>query len=425
MTDMSHHPHPGTNSAGRVLGALLCLLTIFGPVSMDLYLPMLPSLTMDLGSPVSVAQLTISACLLGLALGRLVAGPMSDRFGRRIPLLVGVVAYIATSLACAWSASIEMLIVARFAQGLAGSVGIVIAQAAGRDIYSGGKLMRYYGRLTVIGGVAAIAGPLVGGLLANVTDWRGAFVFLAALGAVILVASIALIRETLPADQRRRGGLRQTASDFRELLATRKVLGAVLITGFTYAAVFAYLSGATFVLQGVYELTPLQYSYAFGLNSLSFVVFGFLSGRLCDRWSEGAVLRAALAMCATGALLLLATSLFQLPLAVMLTSLVVLLGGVAAATPPATSLALADHSEIAGTASSLLGVARFAFGGLAAPLVGMSGNATALGIVTAVSIALAWGAYRLVAGSATTSEPATSAPRLTPTSTLQEVTSCS
>src|SRR4051812_24142817 len=168
---------------GRALAVVLSLLTVFGPISMDLYLPVLPALTTELRSATSTAQLTITACLLGLAAGQLVAGPLSDRFGRRRPLLIGVVAYVAVSLLCAVSPTAETLIAARFVQGLAGGVGVVIAQAAGRDLYSGGALLRYYGRLTVLGRLAAIVGPVIGGQLAQVTDWRGIFVFLPPPGA--------------------------------------------------------------------------------------------------------------------------------------------------------------------------------------------------------------------------------------------------
>src|SRR5215831_6400424 len=155
-------------SLGRLLPPLLLVLTVFGPISMDLYLPALPTLTRELGAATSIAQLTVTACLAGLALGQLVAGPISDRFGRARPLYAGVIAYVVTSALCAASPSIETLIAARLVQGLAGGVGIVIAQAAGRDIYSGGALIRFYGRLTVTGGLAAIIGPLLGGQLTAV-----------------------------------------------------------------------------------------------------------------------------------------------------------------------------------------------------------------------------------------------------------------
>jgi DHA1 family bicyclomycin/chloramphenicol resistance-like MFS transporter len=161
------------------------------------------------------------------------------------------------------------------------------------------------------------------------------------------------------------------------------------------AALFAYLSGATYVLQGIYGLSPQQYALAFGLNSAGFMVFGYLAGRTSERWSVPGTLAVGLVMCAIGALGLLAGGLVALPLSAVIGSLLVMVSGVAVTTPPTTTLALADHPQMAGTASSLLGMARFAFGGVSAPLVGIAGAATILplGIVTAVSVALAAAAY--------------------------------
>jgi DHA1 family bicyclomycin/chloramphenicol resistance-like MFS transporter len=391
---------PVDRRAGSAFTTLLMLLTIFGPISMDLYLPVLPALTDELDAATSMAQLTVTACLIGLAFGQLVAGPISDRCGRRAPLLIGIVAYIATSVLCAASPTIELLVLARFVQGLAGGVGIVIAQAAGRDIYDGGALIRYYGRLTVLGGLAAIVGPLIGGQLARFTDWRGLFLFLAAIGGVILVAALVIFRETLPVAQRTSGGFRQIGMGYRRLLADRLFLGAVLITGFLYAALFAYLSGATYILQGIYGLSPQGYSLAFGLNSLGYMVFGYLAGRAAERWSERGTLVIGIAMGGAGAFGLLATGLFQLPLIVVILSLLVMVSGVAVTSPATTSLALADYPELAGTASSVLGLARFAFGGFAAPLVGLGGADTVLplGIVTVASVALAVLAHAILVG---------------------------
>jgi DHA1 family bicyclomycin/chloramphenicol resistance-like MFS transporter len=375
----------------RLLPTLLLLLTVFGPISMDLYLPLLPALTTELGAATSTAQLTVTACLIGLALGQLVAGPLSDRFGRAVPLYAGVVAYLATSLLCAASPTVEALVAARLVQGVAGGVGIVIAQAAGRDVYSGGALIRFYGRVTVTGGLAAVVGPFLGGQLATVTDWRGLFVFLAGLGAVILLVIALVYRETLPPHRRSTGGFAQTGRDFRALLSNRVFTGAVLVQGFVHAALFAYLSGATYVLQGSYGLSPQQYALAFGLNSAGFMVFGYLAGRASERWSVPGTLVVGLVMCAAGALGLLAGGLLALPLAAVVGSLLVMVSGVAVTAPPSTTLALADHPHIAGTASSLLGMTRFAFGGVAAPFVGIAGAATMLplGVVTVVSVALA------------------------------------
>lgn len=390
------------------LPTLLLLLTVFGPISMDLYLPALPALTIELSAAASVAQLTVTACLIGLAAGQLIAGPLSDRFGRRGILLVGIIAYIVISALCALSPTVEVLIIARLVQGLAGGVGIVIAQAAGRDIYSGGALIRFYGRLTVVGGFAAIVGPLLGGLLNTFTDWRGLFVFLAVIGAAVLLITLLIFPETLPVEHRSRGGFAQTLSDFRTLLADRVLLAAVLNQGFLYAALFAYLAGATYVLQDIYGLTPLAYAAAFGLNSAGFMVFGYLAGRSSERWSISGTLTVGIVVAGLGAAGLLLAGIAPMPLPVVIVSLFTLASGVAISSPPATTLALAEYPQIAGTASSLLGMVRFGFGGFAAPLVGVAGATSILplGLVTVTSVALAGAAFLILSRRrATTIEP--------------------
>jgi DHA1 family bicyclomycin/chloramphenicol resistance-like MFS transporter len=286
-------------------------------------------------------------------------------------------------------------------------VGIVISQAAGRDLYSGGKLMRYYGRLTVIAGLAAVVGPVLGGQLATVTDWRGFFVVLAVIGALILGACAFVFRETLPGPSRTAGGLVQTGRDFARLLADRVLLGTVLVTGLVSVALFSYLAGATYVLQDIYGLSPQGYSFAFGLNSLGFMLFGFAGGRLCERWSEQGTLVLGLAMCLTGAAGLLAAAVFGLPVVAVILSLFTMVGGVATTTTPTTSLAMANYPDIAGTASSLLGLARFGLGGLAAPLVGLGGShdALPLGLVTVAATLLAAITYLATIRGRTTASP--------------------
>ena len=380
-----------TRRAATRLGLLLMVLTVFGPISMDLYLPALPALTDELRSATSTAQLTVTACLIGLAGGQLIAGPLSDRFGRRGPLLVGVTAYVVVSVLCAVSPTVELLVAARLVQGLAGGVGIVIAQAAGRDVYEGGALIRFYGRLTVIGGLAAVAGPLLGGALTTIMEWRGLFLVLAGIGAAILLWVALGFGETLAAAARTTGGFGRIAADMRVLFSDRRFVGAVLVQGCMNAALFAYLSGATYVLQGVYGLTPFQYALAFGLNSAGFALFGYLAGRTSERWSVPGTLITGVAMSGIGALGLLTAGLAPVPLVFVIVSLVLLVSGVAVTSPPSTTIALADYPQFAGTASSILGAARYAFGGIVAPLVGVAGalNILPLGIVTTGSVALA------------------------------------
>lgn len=391
-------PNPTARAVSRALPTVLLVLTVFGPISMDLYLPALPALTVEMDAGTSVAQLTVTACLIGLAAGQLIAGPISDRYGRRGILLIGIVAYIATSLLCALSPSVELLIAARLVQGLAGGVGIVIATAAGRDIFTGSALIRFYGSLTVVGGFAAIVGPLLGGLLNAFTDWRGLFVFLAVVGAAILVLTFVVFGETLPAERRTAGGFGQTLRGYRTLLTDRTYLGAVLNQGFLYAALFAYLAGSTYVLQDIYGLSPQWYAAAFGLNSAGHMVFGYLAGRSAERWSIVATLTIGVLVTGLGAVGLLVAGLTPMPLWVVIASLFALSSGVATTAPPATTLAMSDHPQMAGTASSLLGMVRFGFGGVAAPFVGVAGalSILPLGVVTVVTVTLAAAASLLL-----------------------------
>lgn len=380
---------------GPLLPVVLGMLTMFGPISMDLYLPVLPALGADLAAPASASQLTVTACLVGLAAGQLVAGPITDRYGRRGTLLIGVLAYIAASIGCALSPNVWVLVGARLVQGFAGAVGLVVASAAGRDLYTGAKLTRYYGHIVVLSGLAAIIGPLIGGQLATVTDWRGVFWFLAGIGALILAAVTTLFPETLPAQRRVTGRASETGSHLRILFRDRLFLGALLASSFVSAALFAYLAGATFVLQQIYGLTPQQYSYAFGLNSAGFAVTGWLAGRACHRWNERAVLAAGIGMVTLASLGLLAAALGQLPVAIVISSLLLLASGVAVTSPPSTALSLTDYPRIAGTAAATLGAARFAAGAAAAPLVGLAGatNMLPLGITTSAAAILAAASY--------------------------------
>jgi DHA1 family bicyclomycin/chloramphenicol resistance-like MFS transporter len=284
----------------------------------------------------------------------------------------------------------------------------VIATAAGRDIFTGSALIRFYGSLTVIGGFAAVVGPLLGGLLNTFTDWRGLFVFLAVIGAVLLILTLLIFGETLPAERRTRGGFGQTLRDYRTLLSDRPFLGAVLNQGFLYAALFAYLAGSTFVLQDIYGLSPQWYAAAFGLNSAGHMVFGYLAGRTSERWSITGTLTIGIAVTGLGALGLLAAGLTPMPLWVIIVSLFALSSGVAVTAPPATTLAMSDYPQMAGTASSLLGMVRFGFGGIAAPFVGVAGalSILPLGVVTVVTVILAAAASLLIHRHARASTPA-------------------
>jgi DHA1 family bicyclomycin/chloramphenicol resistance-like MFS transporter len=361
---------------------VLGLLSTFGPLSLDLYLPALPELADELAATPSAAQLTITACLVGLAVGQLVAGPLSDRLGRRRPLLVGLVAYLLVSVACAFAPSVAVLVTLRLVQGLAGAAGLVIARAVARDLYEGRRLVLFFSRLTLISGLAPVVAPVLGGQLSRVMSWRGIFWVLAGFGAVLLLAGLAQ-RETLPPQRRSTGGLTATLRGFQVLLRDRFFVGAALSSGLAAASMFAYISGSTFVLQRIYGLSAQGFSFAFGLNSVGIMAMSQVGGRLSRRWSTVRVLALGLALNLLGAAALAVTVLLGLGLTFLVPSLFVMVSALGLVFPTATALAMADYPDRAGAASSLLGLGQFVFGAVVAPLVGIAGEGTAvpLGVV--------------------------------------------
>ena len=220
----------------------------------------------DLDASASAGQLTLTACLVGLAAGQLLAGPISDARGRRRPLLIGLAMYVITSGLCALAPSVLTLIAARFVQGLAGAAGIVIARAIVRDLYSGVEAARVFATLILVNGLAPILAPVLGAQLLHVTDWRGVFVVLSGIGWLLVVAAYRGIPETNV--RRTSGGLAATGASFRALLRDFGFMGNVLAAGFAFGAMFAYIAGSPFVLEDVYDVSPQGFSLIFAVNAL-------------------------------------------------------------------------------------------------------------------------------------------------------------
>ena len=363
-----------------ILGAL----SAFGPLSIDMYLPSLPALSRDLSASASAAQLTLSFCLLGLAVGQIVAGPLSDTLGRRRPLLVGLTAYALASLLCVIAPSIYILIALRLVQGIAGAAGIVIARAIVSDKYSGIAAARFFATLMLVNGIAPIAAPIIGGLLLQFTSWRGIFVILAIVVIGLLVAVITGLGETLPQERRQNGELRTTLATFRRLLTDRVFVGYTLSCGLAFAAMFAYISGSPFVIQDIYGLSPQVYSLIFGSNALGIAIAGQVSGRLVGRVSPRKLLVGGLTATALGGVALLLVVLAHIGLTGMLPALFVVVASIGMVLPNAT--ALADYPRTAGSASALVGVLQFAIGAAAAPLVGVAGTRTAVPMAVIIAI---------------------------------------
>ncbi|WP_372670512.1 multidrug effflux MFS transporter [Amycolatopsis kentuckyensis] len=351
-------------------------LSAFGPLSIDMYLPALPRMAADLHAADTTVQFTLSAFIVGLALGQLVIGPLSDALGRRRPLLAGLVLYIVGSGLCAVSPDAWLLVAARLVQAVGAAAGIVIARATVRDLFSGTAMTKFFSTLMLVSGLAPILAPLIGGQLLNWTSWRGVFVVLTAFGALLLAVVAFFLPE--PSSSRSPARLGQVMRTYGRLALDRSFAGYALASGLLFAAMFAYISGSSFALQGVYGLSPQAYSVVFGANGVGIVLAGQLNGRLVGRVRERALLLSGLLLGVLGGALVLVAALTRAPLAFLLVSLFLLVSSIGLVMPNASSLALASHARSAGAASALLGVLQFVVGAVATPLVGLGGPGTAV-----------------------------------------------
>jgi DHA1 family bicyclomycin/chloramphenicol resistance-like MFS transporter len=270
-----------------------------------MYLPGLPEITRSLHAQAAAVQLTLTACVAGLAFGQLLAGPLSDRLGRRRPLFAGLLTYVVVSLLCSLAPSVLVLTGLRFLQGLAGGAGIVIGRAVVRDLYSGAAAARLFSSLMLVTGLAPILAPVIGAQVLKLTAWQGIFVVLCVLALAIVTLAAVALPETLPPAKRDRGGLAATLRTMRRLLSERSFVGYALTAGLAFGALFAYISGSPFVLQDVYGLSPQAFSFAFGANGLGLVAGSQINARLVGRYGPGFLLRCALAVITTAAAVLL------------------------------------------------------------------------------------------------------------------------
>ncbi|MEU6236850.1 multidrug effflux MFS transporter [Kitasatospora sp. NPDC047058] len=388
----------GTAGPGRVTTAVLGGLVALGPLTTDLYLPGLPAIADDLGAEPAAVQLTLTFSMFGVAAGQLVFGPLSDRFGRRPPLLAGLAVYTLASVVCVLAPTLPVLIAARFVQGAAGAAGIVIGRAVARDRFAGVAMLRFLASISLISGLAPILAPLVGAQLLRVTSWRGTFGALTALGLLLALIAFAALRETLPAADRHRGGFAGTLRTMGGLLRDLPFLGLVLTSTFAFGALFGYISGSSVVLQHVYHVSPQAYSLLFGVNSLAIVAVTQLNGRvLARRFTPVALMLAGLGTAvAAGVALVLVTAVWDLGLLGVCPALFVLMGSLGVVLPNTAAHALSLVApQAAGSASALIGTGNFLCGAVVAPLSSLGGKPSAvlLAVVVLACALLATASY--------------------------------
>ncbi|MBT9671300.1 Bcr/CflA family efflux MFS transporter [Secundilactobacillus kimchicus] len=373
------------NAAAHRLRFILILgtLSATGPLAIDLYLPALPQMMRQFNTSASMMQLSITACLIGLAIGQLIVGPLSDRYGRRRPLFLGFFVFALASLAISLTHSISLLIIFRFLQGIAGASGQVLSRAVARDLFSGTALTQFYAILNAVNGIFPILAPIVGGVLIRFVPWQGIFVLLGTIGLILCGLIIIGIPETLAIAQRQTGPLFDIYKSFGQLLKTPQFTGYIIVTGVVYGSLFSYIAASTFVYQNLFGLSAQAFSLIYALNGLGIVIGSALPGRLNQISAKRQVQVSLSISVLVGGLLLVGANV-HFPLVAVAGLIFVLVMMIGLLLTLTTSIIMNLTTQNAGGASALIGLSQNAFGGLASPIVGLFGSASYAPMATMV-----------------------------------------
>ena len=365
---------------------LLGVLSAFGPFVVDLYLPSLPQLASFFETSASMTQLTLTTAMIGLAVGQLLLGPLSDKFGRKKPLIISLVIYIISTVLIVFSPNIETMIVLRVIQGLSSAGSVVISRAVATDLYRGREMTRFFGLLMTINGLAPIISPILGSLLLEYISWKGVFVFLALIGVIVLIFSFRL-KESLSVENRLQGSIFSTFLTFGVIIKNRLFMSYVGIQSFLLGSMFAYIAASPFIFRSFYGLSAFVFSLCFGANGAALVIGANVGGKLPNRQALAiGVLAFVVAALYTIAVLIIQP--YWLFIEIGFLAMLLLMG---ITFPAISSLAMESERQYAGSASALLGFAPFFLGGVVSPLVGI-GNifySTALVILACNVLALA------------------------------------
>lgn len=376
-----------TPSLGKRIWLVFILGTISatGPLSIDLYLPALPEITRDLQTHASLIQLSLSACLLGLAIGQLISGPLSDKYGRKGPLIVGFLSFGMVSFLIASSHSVYLLIGLRFIQGLAGASGQVLSRAIASDLFSGPLLTKFYSMLSAVNGIFPVISPIIGGYIIKYVEWQGVFILLALIGFIVSIAIWMGIKETLPFASRISGSPINSIIEMFSLLKNTKFVKLVIASGLVYGGLFSYISASSFVFQNYFHMNVANFGFLYAMNGIGIAIGSAIPGLLATRISESQQIRFVLGSTFMTALALI-SSWFLLNNLLTVTILVLLMvfqfGMLFTLT---TSVIMNLSLKNSGGISALLGLSQNAIGGIMSPIVGVMGSQTYLPM--AISIA--------------------------------------
>ncbi|WP_217494371.1 Bcr/CflA family multidrug efflux MFS transporter [Nibricoccus aquaticus] len=374
-------------SAGVKLVLILGALTALSPLAIDMYLPAFPQMAKDLGVDTGTVQLTLSVFMIGVSVGQAFYGPMVDRWGRRGPLLVGMVAFSAAAVGCACARSMGSLLGWRLAMALGGSASMVIPRAVVRDLFDARESARVYSLLMLILGVSPILAPTLGGQLLAFTGWRAIFVTLCVIGGVIAAAVAWGLPETLRKEQRVKGGVVLALKTYGRLLRDRRFLPLALAAGCTLGVILTYLSGSSFVFMEMYGLSAQQYAYVFGLNAVGLIAASQINQQLLKRYTSRQVLSVAFVVNAIAGLALLALGATGAGgMWGLIALLFVCLSGAGIIFPNVAALIMEPFGDVAGSASALLGTVQFGVAAGMGALVGVFYNGTAVPMTAGVAV---------------------------------------
>ena len=357
-----------------ILGAL----SAFGPLATDMYLPAFPELARAFATDAAAVQGTLATYFVGLALGQAVWGPISDRHGRKLPLLFGMALFIAASIACALTTSIESLWFFRFVQALGGSVGMVLGRAAVRDVYKGADAAHFYSRLLLVLGMAPVIAPFFGGQILGFFGWRSIFWALGSFGIACFLAVWLHLPETLPPARRASGGLGSVLKDYGKLLRDRHFLGFTLPSNFAFAGMFAYIAGSPFVFIELFGVAPERFGLLFGFNAIGIVIASQINARLVHRFGPAPLLRVALLIYFAAAVALLVAAFTKAGLVAVAAPLFFAVAMMGVVPPNSMALALEPYPQSAGSASALSGAMQFSVGAPIVALLGVLHDGSAL-----------------------------------------------
>ncbi|WP_286058974.1 Bcr/CflA family efflux MFS transporter [Bacillus mojavensis] len=385
-----------TGKERLALAFLLGMLAILGPLNIDMYLPSFPDIADDLSASASLVQLSLTACLIGLTIGQVIVGPVSDAQGRRKPLLICIFLFALSSLFCALSPNITTLVAARFLQGITASAGLVLSRAIVRDVFTGRELSKFFSLLMVITAVAPMIAPMTGGalLLLPFATWHTIFHFLTIIGFVLVLIIALKLKETLPPEKRIPSSIGTSVRTMGSLLKDRSFMGYALTVGFIHGGSFAYVSGTPFVYQDIYGVSPQVFSILFGINGLAIITGSFVIGRFGGIIHEKSLLRMAVITAMIATAVLLTMTMIHGPLAALVISIFVYMITIGMVLTSTFTLAMEKQGHRAGSASALLGMLPLLLGSIVSPLVGIDETTAvpmgAIMFVTAVIGSLAF-----------------------------------